>query len=167
VSRASRSRSACSFPASSPLTAYNRGCQCDRCRAATSARQRDFRARHPERVKLYGRDSSNKLPPMPRQVRPLKERVLARVVVDENGCWIWQGARTRWGSGMVRNGPGLRPRAVVVHEVMWEEVHGPIGDWQRVEHRCGVNLCCNPAHLGVTTSNNGRRARRVTASRGS
>jgi hypothetical protein len=89
------------------------------------------------------------------------ERIRARVRVDTNGCWIWQGARDRWDYGIIHNLPGRRPLAVGVHRVMYEHANGPIPDGLVIHHVCGVRLCCNPSHLDVETrGESNRRARR-------
>jgi hypothetical protein len=71
-----------------------------------------------------------------------------RLIPEPNsGCWLWEGAVTNDGYGMIcRNGTTLR-----VHRLAWEEVNGPIPDGLNVCHTCDVPACCNPAHLFVGT----------------
>jgi hypothetical protein len=75
-------------------------------------------------------------------------------VVDENGCWIWQKAKTTKGYGYkYRDG-----RMVVAHRWMYELSVGPIPEGLQLDHLCRVHACINPAHLEpVTPRENNRR----------
>lgn len=64
-----------------------------------------------------------------------------RGALDE--CWLWSGARTGAGYGVVT----LLGREVSVHRLAWELERGPIPVGMSVLHRCDVRHCCNPAHL--------------------
>jgi hypothetical protein len=94
----------------------------------------------------------------------LPERIRARVHIDENGCWIWQGAGTHGVYGLIHNKPGRRPRSVGVHRVMYEEAHGPIPEGVLVAHVCGVKLCCNPDHLELLSRSDSNRRTRLARS---
>jgi hypothetical protein len=87
------------------------------------------------------------------------ERAIERVVVDDNGCWLWPGA-TASGYGMIRVGShsdGTR-RTKAVHVVMWEHFEGPVPDGLELDHLCRVRPCSNPGHLEpVTHQENMRR----------
>ena len=61
------------------------------------------------------------------------------VVVDENGCWIWQGCKTSKGYG--------HRRGQLVHRAMFELHHRKLRKGEQVHHRCEVKLCVNPEHL--------------------
>lgn len=86
--------------------------------------------------------------------RPAFERVIERLVVDENGCWLWPGATAGPAThkyGMVQTGSrsdGTR-RTVAVHRVVWEHFVGPIAG--ELDHLCRVTLCANPGHLEDVT----------------
>jgi hypothetical protein len=69
------------------------------------------------------------------------EQVLARKVVDERGCWLYQGTLSVYGYGIY----GLRAR--LVHRLAWSLTHGPIPPGMWVLHRCDVRRCFNPDHL--------------------
>lgn len=90
-------------------------------------------------------------------------KLKARTVVDERGCWIWQGPRKpdkRWHGG--RSGYGIiglwdKPtrtqRQLSTHRAMWFAVHGEIftGRQKFICHTCDQGYCCNPDHLYVGT----------------
>jgi hypothetical protein len=79
--------------------------------------------------------SSDREPvPDPRRTMTLPERVRARVRVDANGCWIWQGVRNQWDDDFVRNKPGRRPLSVGVHRMIYEDADGPIPDGRQIDH---------------------------------
>ena len=84
----------------------------------------------------------------------LPERLATRVLVDENGCWLWQGAQNGDGYGKV----WLNSRYSLTHRVAYEVAVEPIPDGYQIDHLCRVRGCCNPAHLeAVTPLENHRR----------
>ena len=84
---------------------------------------------------------------------PAIDRVLARIVIDDNGCWIWQGATRSPGYGHVGvKGPDLKWRMVGTHRITYEYFIGPIPDGHQLDHLCRVRLCANPYHLEAVTS---------------
>lgn len=81
-------------------------------------------------------------------------KVRSRIVVDENGCWNWQGAKSSSGYGQVC----LGPKKLLTHRVMVWDDGRDIPDGMQVDHLCRNRGCCNPAHLEVVTpSENVRR----------
>lgn len=100
--------------------------------------------------------------------KPLIERVLARIVIDEEtGCWLWQGALGHNGYGRT----ALRGREFRPHRVTYEHFVGPIPEGLTLDHVCHTNdpqcflgndcphrRCCNPEHVEpVTIGDNIRR----------
>ena len=82
-------------------------------------------------------------------VRPIHERIAARLLVTEGGCWEWQGSRHPFGYGRLNVS-----RAVGVkntHRLVWELVVGPIPEGMHLDHLCRNPPCCNPAHLELVT----------------
>jgi hypothetical protein len=77
-----------------------------------------------------------------------RKPILERYTIDKNGCWIWQGARTRDGRyGQIR----IQDKVWRVHRYFYTMLVGPVPDGPTLNHLCGVSLCVNPAHLEVQT----------------
>jgi len=83
---------------------------------------------------------------------PVRERILANIVVTESGCWEWQNFRDN-GYGRIWVGSrtdGSR-RLTSSHRVAYEEFVGPIPDGMVIDHLCRNPPCCNPEHLEPVT----------------
>lgn len=76
---------------------------------------------------------------------------MARVLQQEDGCWIWQGAINTSGYGSA--GPRL------AHRASYEEFVGPIPAGLQIDHLCRVTLCVNPDHLEPVTELENKRRR--------
>jgi hypothetical protein len=84
-----------------------------------------------------------------------QQRITNRIVVDPtSGCWLWQGALTRDGYGVV----SIDKKTMLVHRVMYSLHVGdiPVGKDGRsfvIDHMnddrgpCRHRNCCCPAHL--------------------
>lgn len=99
------------------------------------------------------------------------DRMYARLVVDDEGCWVWPGSTNGnkvdiGGYGEVRDTVGCK--TLLVHLVSYRHHHGDIPPGYEVDHlchdeRCTTLLCkhrrCwNPVHLRATThTQNGAR----------
>lgn len=80
----------------------------------------------------------------------LADRFDAKYTPEPNtGCWLWFGALTEKGYGILRLGTG---RALAAHRLAWELANGPIPDGLVVDHTCRVRCCVNPAHLRAVTA---------------
>ena len=125
------------------------------------ATRRGWCQSHYDRWRMYGDPLGH---PAPRLT--LAERLWAKV--DKDGpipayaphlgqCWIWTGAKTELGRGVIRLS---RQRSNgFVHKVAWELLNGPVPDGLELDHLCRVPLCVNPAHLEpVTHQENMRRS---------
>jgi hypothetical protein len=81
--------------------------------------------------------------------------------VDAEGiCWIWTGAVSSSGYGVIgrgRKGEGF----AFTHRAAWELLVGAIPPDLILDHLCRVKTCCNPDHLEpVTRAENARRGAR-------
>lgn len=70
---------------------------------------------------------------------------MGHVDKDTSGCWLWTGARSNAGYGVVKLGKvgdiGL------VHRATYELLVGPIPEGHALHHECAKKLCCNPVHV--------------------
>lgn len=72
-----------------------------------------------------------------------------------SGCWIWLGAPTSEGYGVIRVGNKKQDYA---HRVSYNLFVGPIPQGLEIDHKCRIRCCVNPAHLeAVTHRENARR----------
>lgn len=98
-----------------------------------------------------------------------------RWTVREDGCWEWNGTRTKYGYGLARRQPGTTP--TTAHRVIYEEYVGPIPDGLELDHVCHTRdttckggqscphrCCVNPDHLEpLTPKENTYRGRSFSA----
>lgn len=107
-----------------------------------------------------------------------RERFMAKVAVQSNGCWLWTGGIDPTGYGRFY----LYPRVVYAHRAAYELFVGPIPTGLDIDHQCHNEddgcgggptcphrRCVNPAHMEPSTraanlarsDRSGRRARRL------
>jgi hypothetical protein len=88
---------------------------------------------------------------------PVLERIKAKILIDEDGCWIFTGVLTSNGYGHIREGRKMR----IAHVVTYEHKHGPVPDGLELDHfKCRKRACCHPDHVEpVTHLENVRRGR--------
>lgn len=77
----------------------------------------------------------------------LRDRILARIEIDAEGCWRWTGRLDRDGYGIIA--VDHIPRSA--HRVAYEALVGPIPAGLQIDHLCRVRCCVNPAHLEPVT----------------
>lgn len=96
------------------------------------------------------------------------DKCLSLVVVNERGCKVWPGSRTRGGYGRLHvffGGPekpeSTKPcLSAYAHRLAWELEKGPIPQGMTIDHACLNTSCVNVQHLRVVTlSENCRDAR--------
>jgi hypothetical protein len=92
--------------------------------------------------------------------RPLRERLLERLMVDLHSyylvdgspCWTWTGGKRQRGRGYGSIGRGGRGGgSLYPHIVAYEMQFGPVPEGLELDHRCQNPPCCNPAHLEAVT----------------
>lgn len=80
--------------------------------------------------------------------KPLADRIHAAVLVDDNGCWLWQRSIKSNGYGQMGvPGAGMR----YAHRISYQTFRGPIPDGLQIDHLCRVRRCVNPDHLEAVT----------------
>lgn len=86
-----------------------------------------------------------------------KENIQERVIIDENGCWIWQGARKNPGISLGYGSVFFNGANMNAHRASWWVHYGPVPSGVHVCHKCDVALCVNPAHLFLGTQSDNMR----------
>lgn len=88
------------------------------------------------------------------------ERFETKYFVAPDGCWIWLGATTKGGYGVMRYEKGN----TTAHRVSYQLFVGEIGGGLHVDHLCRQTFCVNPHHLEAVTPyvNTRRRSDLVT-----
>lgn len=81
--------------------------------------------------------------------KPVIDRLMARVIEDENGCWIWNGARNRHGYGQITLSAEEGHR--LAHRVTYEHFVTEIPTDLELDHLCVTPSCVNPWHLEPVT----------------
>jgi len=88
-------------------------------------------------------------------VIPIEERLIGKMSVDGNGCWIWLAAKDSSGYGRIGTSSYKTESA---HRVVYRLVRGEIPAGLDLDHLCRIRACCNPDHLEpVTRAENLRR----------
>lgn len=76
------------------------------------------------------------------------EKVIARTIIDENGCWLWQGSKDTSGYGHVQ----FQGKLWKVHRVVYTCMVSEIPRGLTLDHLCRIRECCNPEHLEVVSN---------------
>lgn len=84
--------------------------------------------------------------------RPVMARLIERVTVDDNGCWLWGGSTIKgYGQIWLGSKPHGTWRRDYTHRVSYQQLRGPVPDGMQLDHLCRVRNCANPWHLEPVT----------------
>jgi|ERR1051326_1872105 hypothetical protein len=80
--------------------------------------------------------------------------ILNRLVKQEDGCWVWPGAKsgTKKGTQKPYGRVSFDGRPQTVHVIVYKHLVGPIPEGLQLDHTCFNRLCANPAHLEPVTA---------------
>lgn len=84
-----------------------------------------------------------------------RDRILAKVHIAPNGCWVWTGGLMSTGYGSI----SIAGRTWLAHRAAYTLWVGPVPSSLELDHLCRTRSCCNPWHLEAVTH-------RVNAQRG-
>lgn len=96
--------------------------------------------------------------------KDMKQRILEKHYVDDNGCWIWTGRYHRSKKELLQGKKNYgtieiydssykgKKRKIRAHRASYEAFHGLIPAGLYVCHSCDVPLCVNPEHLWLGTA---------------
>ena len=79
--------------------------------------------------------------------KSLKHRLLSRVTINKEDCWIINGSQTDKGYSRFT----INYKMYTGHRASWIIHNGPIPNKLCVLHKCDTPLCVNPNHLFLGT----------------
>lgn len=88
---------------------------------------------------------------MPRKTTPQIDRLMAKVEKSEGGCWLFTGALSPAGYGVVGVGRRGESGERLAHRISYLHFVGPIPEGCEIDHRCSVRNCLSPDHLHAVT----------------
>lgn len=80
------------------------------------------------------------------------ERFLARVIVQDDGCWRWTGFIMPNGYGTFFAESKRMRGKMLAHRWIYEQKVGAIASRMVLDHLCRNTMCVNPEHLEAVTN---------------
>lgn len=81
----------------------------------------------------------------------IKERILEKILVNDKGCWVWQGAIYKKKYSTYSQIRTSKTKTRKAHQVSYEVFVGEIPNGTELDHLCKNKLCVNPQHLEPVT----------------
>jgi hypothetical protein len=80
----------------------------------------------------------------------VRELLIQRSVIDDRGCWVWQGAGDGAGYALL-GAKSLTGSHVPIrgHVATWLLYHGDRPEGYHIHHTCETKKCVNPSHLEI------------------
>jgi len=77
----------------------------------------------------------------------LANKILQRVTVETNGCWLWTGPTQTKGYGLIY----YKGKTHLVHRAVYSHMYREITHGLVIDHLCKITNCVNPEHLELVT----------------
>ena len=85
--------------------------------------------------------------PLRPQVAPAFNRLMAKIIKEESGCWRWSGKKDANGYGRI----WFEGKETLTHIVSYRLLVGEIPEGLELDHLCRNTSCVNPEHLEAVT----------------
>lgn len=97
-----------------------------------------------------------------RRPAPIEDRLVAGSKENDRGCLIWQFRKSKGYGTITCPDKDRMNRQKLVHEVAWQQVHGPVPPGFYLHHRCDNRACIRVPHLYISRQSKERKADKKT-----
>jgi len=91
-----------------------------------------------------------------RKDKTIPDRLKENVVINEDGCHEWTGAKAGAGYGYFTLRRPVK-KNIYIHRAVYEYHYGKIGDGLQIMHKCDNPCCCNIDHLIAGTKSDNQK----------